>query len=185
MPVCCFAPDVHLFDAESLVADEAYPTDPSSSLADSRPIRTSTRCLARLRSRRLGDGPDRPAWADSGPTGIASGRNGARAKAAVPLRAPQSAFWRRLSGTDKTGGRTGPRRAARRKALLHAAYLNRRYPVGSAGRSELKPASAITETRLTTTTNTKAVAAIVVIGPWTLLSLSHVDAMRKTALAAI
>jgi hypothetical protein len=124
-------------------------------------------------------------WGDSGPTGVASGRTGVRAKAAVPLRAPQSAVWRRLSGTDKTGGQTGLRRAAKRKALLHAAYLNRRYPVGSAGRSQLRPASAITETRLATMTNTKAAAAIVVIGPRTLLSSSHVEAMRKIALAAI
>jgi hypothetical protein len=125
------------------------------------------------------------AYLESGPPGSSTPPLDVRAKAPFPLRVPRSAVWRLLSGTDETGGQTGLCRAARRKAPLHAAYLNMRYPVGSAGRSQLRPASAITETRLATTTNTKAVAAIVVIGPRTLLSSSQVDAMRKTALAAI
>jgi hypothetical protein len=49
----------------------------------------------------------------------------------------------------------------------------------------LRPASAIIETRLATTTNTKAAAAIVVDGLRTLLSSSHVDAMRKTPYATV
>ncbi len=78
-----------------------------------------------------------------------------------------------------------PRWAARRQALLLAAYLNKRYPVGSGGRPQWRPASAITETRLVTTTNAKAGAVIVAICPWTLLSSSHVVVMSKIALAAI
>ena len=54
------------------------------------------------------------------------------------------------------------------RTRLSVTYLNRRYPLGSAGRFQWRPASATTETRLATTTIAKAVAVTIVIGPRTL-----------------
>ena len=44
-------------------------------------------------------------------------------------------------------------------------YLNKRYPLGSAGTSQWRPASAITETRLAATTNAKTPAVTIVASP--------------------
>jgi hypothetical protein len=125
------------------------------------------------------------AYLESGPPGSSTPPLDVRAKAAVSIAGPPERGLATAERNRRNRRADGTVPGRKKESSAPAAYLNMRYPVGSAGRSQLRPASAITETRLATTTNTKAVAAIVVIGPRTLLSSSQVDAMRKTALAAI
>src|SRR5215470_17790968 len=65
-----------------------------------------------------------------------------------------------------------------------AAYLNRRYVTGSAGRSQCKPASAITEIRLAATITANAIAVGGVRRPAVGFSSSPAQAISMTPLAA-